>query len=191
MRDAGRRERVALQQLPHTLPGHARALRAAIKPLAPRTGDLPPKAREERRVSGNPVILEVTSELPREGLPLRADGVVPVLPAPGSDPLKGTAKAVLGCLAFDDPLAGAGLAPEVGEAQEVERSRAPCGPSIRRRRPPIWAAVFDQLSLLGMQFQPVPLESLREHGHHAARILLVRKQKHSVIRVADEVGFTR
>jgi hypothetical protein len=56
-------------------------------------------------------------ELLSERLPLHADGIMPMLPAPDHDPLNGTAEAILRCFALHDPLAGARHAPVVGEAQ--------------------------------------------------------------------------
>jgi hypothetical protein len=122
---------------------------------------------------------------------LRADGIVPVLPAPGGDPLKGTAKAVLGCLALDDLFAGARFAPEMGKTQEIECPGTPCRTTLRRGWTPVWTAELDQPGLFGMQRQPVLLESLREYGHQSARILFSRKQKHSIVRTADEMCFAR
>ena len=50
-RDAGPRERIALQQLLHPFPVHARALGAAVQPLLPRAADLDalPRGRSRRR----------------------------------------------------------------------------------------------------------------------------------------------
>ena len=98
VRDARLREREPPQQCAHALPVHARALRAAVKPLAPRAGDLAPEASKGIQVPGDPEVPVTSPQLLREGLLLRSQVVVEVLAAPTGNLTERSPKAVLKAL---------------------------------------------------------------------------------------------
>ncbi len=79
-------------------PSSARALRAAVKPLAPRAGDLAPEASKGIQVPGDPEVPVTSPQLLREGLLLRSQVVVEVLAAPTGNLTERSPKAVLKAL---------------------------------------------------------------------------------------------
>ena len=98
VRDARLREREPPQQCAHALPVHARALRAAVKPLAPSADDLAPEASKGIQVPGDPEVPVTSPQLLREGLLLRSQVVVEVLAAPTGNLTERSPKAVLKAL---------------------------------------------------------------------------------------------
>lgn len=79
-------------------------------------------------------------------------------------------------LLLHDPVALARARPEVSEAQEVGALRAlgPRGPLER-----------DELRFLGMEFEAVSSEALRQHLLDPPRVRLMFEDDHEVVRIAD------
>src|SRR4051794_40665759 len=157
----GWRQRVTPLQLAETLPGDACLVRAAAKPLVPRTTHLVTEAAQTRAIAGDPVIREVAPQLPRQGDPLLLHRQMAVLAAPLADRLQGPDETALGCLALHRPVPLERPTPVVGEPQELERAGAVvAGSRWGPRRTPLER---HQPGLLRMEGQAVLRESLREH----------------------------
>ena len=110
------RKRIPLQQCSHAFPVNARALRAAVKPLAPHANHLPPKPLECPEITDDPVISVVASQLSAEGLLLYAHGSVSMPSTPKRHVLECSPKTVACCLALQEPFSFARHAPEVRSA---------------------------------------------------------------------------
>src|SRR5580658_903083 len=130
---------------------------------------------EPRPIAFATVIVVVTSELLVQDPLLRLEWGMTVLLAPLRDSLQRSPEAV-GCRSsFHEPLACRGvLAPVDGEAEEVEGARL-VGPVVivALARHPVRPFESYQPGLVRVQRQAVLAESLRQYGHHAARVLLV------------------
>src|SRR5437870_612339 len=96
-------------------------LGSPIEPIVPAPFDRPQEAVEHPRVSGDPVILVMPSELLSQLSVLLASWQMAVLTAPPTDPCDRPSEAVRGCLQLDHPVPSPGLRPIMGEAQQIER----------------------------------------------------------------------
>src|SRR3954447_6242954 len=94
----GRGQRIPSLQPGETLPRDAGLVRAATEPLVPNTPHVVPKAAQTPRVSGDPVVREVPTQLRRQGVPLPRDGGVAVLAPPPRCRPRGRARAAPGRL---------------------------------------------------------------------------------------------
>ena len=78
----------------------------------------------------------------------------------------------------------------MGETQEVETPRRPTLSEVLPTIPMTGPQEGNQASLLRVEGETEPIESLRERPHHATSILLFLKDEHEVVRVADNLGTT-
>ena len=123
MDDAHRREREALQQALERRPCDVGPLGSPAEPAMPDPSHFVSETRQALVVRGDPEIREMPSQRPRQGLVLRCDRVVQMLPAPVAYAFQRARESVGRGLPLNHRTPLAGHAPEVREAEEIERSR--------------------------------------------------------------------
>ena len=99
MDDSRRRKRVAFQNLHKPVPLDRPLLASAAEPLAPHTFRRLPEAVDGPRVSGNPEVRVVPSQLPNQQRVLVCQFEVPMIPTPQIHALVRSTQALGRCLA--------------------------------------------------------------------------------------------
>src|ERR1022692_4440234 len=110
--------------------------------------------------------------------------------APLRDAVQCPSEAVSRRSHLDHPLARLeGFRPVDGEAEEVEGARL-VGPIFATTRTPhpVRSLEGDPTRLVRVQHQAVLAESLRQHAHHAARVLLELEQHDGVVCIAHKMS---
>src|SRR3989442_841758 len=127
------------------------------------------------------IVLVIATQFRTEGPILLLQWRMAILPTPCPDCSHKPAQSFPDRLALDDPVSTACLGPIVGKSQKVECTRAPCRRVSARR-----LLERNHCRLFGMNGQTEAVESLRQDGHHPARVgfqlaannKIIRKPRH-------------
>src|SRR2546430_953891 len=111
------------------------------------------------------IVLVIATQFRTEGPILLLQWRMAILPTPCPDCSHKPAQSFPDRLALDDPVSTACLGPIVGKSQKVECTRAPCRRVSARR-----LLERNHCRLFGMNGQTEAVESLRQDGHHPARV---------------------
>src|SRR6185436_837907 len=130
-------------------------------------------------VSGNAVVVVMTSEFPYERAMLLRNRTMSIESAPFDNPLQSSSETAAHGLALHHPVASPGPAPEMREAKKVEAAAF----TLAGR-----TSEVDQSRLRRVEREPVPRESLREYSHHALRVRFSLEDHDGVIGVSDQTG---
>src|SRR5436309_6352198 len=180
----GRFREPSIRQLCHSFPGGAILLAATPQRAPPEVADMVPKDVQGTTVGRHCVVVEVAADYLAKPFPLGGDRQVHapsqyVLDLPQLRP-----HAVRPGLPFDLECAGAGVAADEGEAQEVEGLRlaepAPL-PAFRRK-----ASELDQPGLLRVQRQRRPPQPLAHFIQEAPSLMLVLEADDEVVGISHD-----
>ena len=174
---------MVFQPLIETAPQNIAVAPSPREPLLPDPHDLPGVPAQSPTISTYAVVGIVASHHRGQMGLLCSKWLMPVGPAPLVHRGQCTRIAALGGDLPQYGLAIPRLAPDMGQAEEVERGTIRLG-----RVHSIWSsdAEVDEACLVGVEREPVPRKTLAQHGQDPCGILEMLEGHHQVIGVPDQ-----
>src|SRR4051812_49345509 len=185
MDDPGRWQRALLQECRQTRPGVGALTIPSRQPSLPDPHNLVGIPAHPSTVPRHAVVGVMAPHHGRQVSMLDGDRPMPVIPAPVRHPRQRSGIAALGRDLPDhvDPFAR--LAPDMGEAEEVER-----GAPRSRVVGALWPleAEVDEARLVGMEREPIPGKTLAQNSQNPRGIGESLESHHEIVGVPDKAG---
>src|SRR4051812_10162990 len=181
----GRAQRALLQECRQTRPGVGALTIPSRQPSLPDPHNLMSIPAHPSTVSRHAVVGVMAPHHGRQVGMLDGDRPMPVIPAPVRHPRQCSGIAALGRDLPDhvDPFAR--LAPDMSEAEEVERG-APRSRVVGALRP--LEAEVDEACLVGMEREPIPGKTLAQNSQDPRGIGKGLESHHEIVGVPDKAG---